>query len=381
MATEAEQKIKEFKAHVEKELQCVPNYSKIKNVSNLRYTRKTHEKYPNKIIQIDMPDNIITRYLKRLSFSNYVLAGNSVANIIEEIPITGDLDFFVNSDYLKSFEEILAGLVIVKVSVQPSLIDIRVKIETIEITISIIHSDYIDPKELIFKFDLDYCRAYINESGIFAYEEALFSIATKTINEPYNLRPYRIQKAIKNGYSFHYDDLCYNMSSLVKTIPRHPGIVHIKIIDEIINIPKIVTFEKFLEIVELNSEIKKYRSYRYTPDTTINEDIVIEYCTLSKRPIAATIEQTIENYSRLCYPKAHLSINEVYDKMFRFDKLNRLQKQWDSLNMNHPLIIHESDYIDKTTYDAINMVVNQNNSFSSYYDYELNIYYQRQLFN
>jgi MFS family permease len=45
--------------------------------------------------------------------------------------------------------------------------------------------------------------------------------------------------------------------SLVKTIPRHPGIVHIKIINEIINIPKIVTFEKFLEIVELNSEIKK----------------------------------------------------------------------------------------------------------------------------
>jgi hypothetical protein len=196
--TETKQKIKEFKVHVEKELQCVPNYSKIKNVSNLRYTHNTrikytdYKKYPNKIIQLDMPDNIITRYLKRLYFSNYVLAGNSVANIIEEISIIGDLDFFVNSNYLKSFEEILADLVVIKVSVQPSLIDIRVKIETIEITISIIHSDYIDPKELIFKFDLDYCRSYINESGIFAYEEALFSIATKTINEPYHLKPYRI---------------------------------------------------------------------------------------------------------------------------------------------------------------------------------------------
>jgi hypothetical protein len=45
----------------------------------------------------------------------------------------------------------------------------------------------------------------MNKSGIFAYEEALFSIATKTIIQPAHLkkiRDFRVQKALKYGYSF-----------------------------------------------------------------------------------------------------------------------------------------------------------------------------------
>ena len=50
---------------------------------------------------------IITKFIESLSYTGFVLAGNSVANIIENIDIQGDLDFWVldKNKYLDVLEE------------------------------------------------------------------------------------------------------------------------------------------------------------------------------------------------------------------------------------------------------------------------------------
>lgn len=157
-----------FCSNAERILGLCPNYSKtiFDNVDlpitdfklNIHYLYDDYTKYPHKLIPVNLKCKIMP-YLKKLSFSTYILAGNSMANIIENVPIVGDLDFFVHADYMSAFEEITAGLNIIKIQAQPTLIDVF----TPDLRISIIHTEYVDPANLIFNFDFDYCRAYMDK--------------------------------------------------------------------------------------------------------------------------------------------------------------------------------------------------------------------------
>src|SRR5579863_4572886 len=126
-------------------------------------------------------DKNILEFLASLSFEGYILAGNSVANMIENVEIKGDLDFWVlanEDDYYDILEE-FAQKNPVMFDIYPSMIEM--KIPNLPL-INLIFSEMIDAEDTVNSFDFDYCRCYYtNETGCMASEVSLASIKTKTI--------------------------------------------------------------------------------------------------------------------------------------------------------------------------------------------------------
>lgn len=161
------------------------------------------------IISVDIAktniDSQIIDFLDSLSYDGFILAGNSVANMIENIPIKGDLDFWVldKKKYLEVLREFKSRKPLVY-DVYPSMI------EMVFLNLPIINLILSDTtaQETVCGFDFDYCRCYYTrQTGCRASNVCLDSISTKTICHETcygDIRANRILKAIKYGYSFNF---------------------------------------------------------------------------------------------------------------------------------------------------------------------------------
>jgi alkylated DNA repair dioxygenase AlkB len=158
----------------------------------------------SKISQMDLFNKSVVSFLKKLSYDGYVLAGNSVANMIENIELQGDLDFWVmnRKDFIPAFFEIIKHLKNAKIGIYTSMLIIE---SDDFVPINLIYTD-LEPNILIKTFDFDYCRCYW--TPIFKIRatqsciDSIFSKHIKNVVEFNNTRFSRIQKAIKYGYTF-----------------------------------------------------------------------------------------------------------------------------------------------------------------------------------
>lgn len=140
-------------------------------------------------------------FINKLSFDGYILAGNSVANMIEGIPLQGDLDFWVEKgkDFYKAFDEMY--LYYDKFNIYPSMIEMLSNDDEMP-KINLIYTEF-TPEQTIKRFDWDYCRCYYTpETGIKKSKICEDSIKNKFIIDPKNYFPNRIFKAVKYGYKF-----------------------------------------------------------------------------------------------------------------------------------------------------------------------------------
>lgn len=139
------------------------------------------------------------KFLKKLSFNGYILAGNSVANMIEKIPLQGDLDFWAKEKhhFLKAFDEMYPYYDNFKI--YPSMIEMISNNDLPKV--NLIYTSLNNDK-LINRFDFDYCRCYWTPSSLVASDDCRRSIKTKFIKYPENWFHKRILKAINYGYSF-----------------------------------------------------------------------------------------------------------------------------------------------------------------------------------
>ena len=160
------------------------------------------------------------KFLKSLSFKHFVLAGNSVANMIENIPIR-DLDFWVltTDKFMDVFNELSVKLEDPTFVIYTSMVEIISKNIPI---INLILSNK-SANDTIADFDFEYCRCYYKQGEIYAGVKCLTAIFTKNIRNEARyayIRKKRIMKAIDYGYSFnrmfwHYNNKLLNKKRLV----------------------------------------------------------------------------------------------------------------------------------------------------------------------
>ena len=237
-------------------------------------------------------------FISNLSFNGYILAGNSVSNMIEKIPLQGDLDFWVQFDenYLNAFDEMAKYYK--NFNMYPSMIEMY-NDDNILPRINLIYTS-LNTKKLLNKFDLPYCKCYwipkINYNNM-ANDKTLTSIETKLISNleitSYNLKNKRILKAVKYGYTFtnlfwyHYDNLILNPDKKQKTEPKKLEYYCIKLedldpnefkLDEI----EIILSDKTNVKLTLSEIANQYQKIALTPKTKLpillkftNEDIIL----------------------------------------------------------------------------------------------------------
>lgn len=228
-------------------------------------------------IECEIPKNWdinVVNLIEKLSFNGFVLAGNSVANIIEGIPLKGDLDFWVSNseDYLKILSEFPGE----KYEIYYSMVNIINKDLP---NINLVYKNC-SPEETIKKFDFDYCRCFYNKKGTFATKSAILSINEKRIlNYLHNgkINPRRIHKAIKYGYSFTkeyqnielpiYEEINFNITNyenitdtfkeIIETYNKNRGKKNIKFLPFLtITKDKYEFVEKYIEETVLNNPLK-----------------------------------------------------------------------------------------------------------------------------
>ena len=237
-------------------------------------------------------------FISNLSFNGYILAGHSVTNMIEKIPLQGDLDFWVQFDenYLNAFDEMAKYYK--NFNLYPSMIEMY-NDDNILPRINLIYTS-LNTQKLLNRFDLPYCKCYwtprINYNDM-ANNKTLTSIKTKLISNleitSYNLKNIRILKAVKYGYTFtnlfwyHYDNLILNPDKKQEIKPTELNYYHIKLedldpnefkLDEIEIIPSDKTNVK----LTLSEIANQYQKIALTPKTKLpillkftNEDIIL----------------------------------------------------------------------------------------------------------
>ena len=195
--------------------------------------------YIHQIVQTYLPSsnwvNAQTmEFIKGLSFNGYVLAGNSVANMIEMIPLQGDLDFWVNktTDFVNAFNEMSQHYQ--HFNIYPSMIELF-NSDNILPRINLIYSN-LEPTEVVYKFDWDYCRCYWTpRNQIYMANECSSSILSKNIKYPRKNSFNRILKALKYGYrfteSFWFDNKHLIANPEIKPTDYSTSIMDIKIED------------------------------------------------------------------------------------------------------------------------------------------------------
>ena len=179
-------------------------------------------------------------FISNLSFDGYILAGHSVTNMIEKIPLQGDLDFWVqfHENYLNTFDEMAKYYK--NFNLYPHMIEMY-NDDNILPRINLIYTS-LDTKKLLNKFDLPYCKCYwipkINYNDM-ANDKTLTSIKTKLIPlteiNIYNIKNKRIVKALKYGYTFdnffwyHFDNLISNPDKKQYKEPTRLEYYHIEL--------------------------------------------------------------------------------------------------------------------------------------------------------
>ena len=141
-----------------------------------------------------------------LTFDNYFLAGNSVANAIKGISLQGDLDFWITKQdsIIPTFNEFAKYYEVVEL--YPSMIKLYNIDGDDELPeINLIYTNMQDYEATILCFDLDYCRCLFHPKiGLKYANECIESIETNKIRFPINVINRRIIKALGYGYSFTY---------------------------------------------------------------------------------------------------------------------------------------------------------------------------------
>ena len=270
-------------------------------------------------------------FISNLSFDGYILAGHSVTNMIEKIPLQGDLDFWVqfHENYLNTFDEMAKYYK--NFNLYPSMIEMY-NDDNILPRINLIYTS-LDTKKLLNKFDLPYCKCYwipkINYNDM-ANDKTLTSIKTKLIPNlgitSYNLKNKRILKAVKYGYTFtklfwyHYDNLILNPDKKQKTEPKELNYYHIKLedldpnefkLDEIEIIPSDKTNVK----LTLSEIANQYQKIAVTSKTKLpillkftNEDIIL----LKKYIELIVLQNPLSNvnYLEIQIGKLRININK-----------------------------------------------------------------------
>jgi hypothetical protein len=198
-------------------------------------------KHVNKQINDDWLSVDAMQFFKSLSFDGYVLAGNSVTNMIQGITLQGDLDFWVSSadSYIRILHEFSQYD---HYNLYPSMVELLS--DNGLPRINLIFAQIPDPCKIIDRFDFDYCKCYYTpDAGIMATNECLKSINSKLIrlsnkgyndfllldnidnqvirNRSINIMDKRILKAIGYGYMFT-NDFWYHNQKLLKKFPNHP---------------------------------------------------------------------------------------------------------------------------------------------------------------
>ena len=270
-------------------------------------------------------------FISNLSFDGYILAGHSVTNMIEKIPLQGDLDFWVqfHENYLNTFDEMAKYYK--NFNLYPSMIEMY-NDDNILPRINLIYTS-LDTKKLLNKFDLPYCKCYwipkINYNDM-ANDKTLTSIKTKLIPNlgitSYNHKNKRILKAVKYGYTFtklfwyHYDNLILNPDKKQKTEPKELNYYHIKLedldpnefkLDEIEIIPSDKTNVK----LTLSEIANQYQKIAVTSKTKLpillkftNEDIIL----LKKYIELIVLQNPLSNvnYLEIQIGKLRININK-----------------------------------------------------------------------
>lgn len=156
------------------------------------------------ITQLDSFRSDIKNYLENLSFDGYVLAGNSVTNMINGSDLTGDLDFWVENSnkFIQTIQELVKDFANVQYNVYISMIEIIIPNF---VPINVIYTN-MKPEETIKRFDFDYCRCYWTPTtGITFTQNCIDCVETHVIRKPIDyveVRNRRIVKALKYGYTF-----------------------------------------------------------------------------------------------------------------------------------------------------------------------------------
>ena len=184
------------------------------------------------------------QFFKSLSFDGYILAGNSVTNMIQEIPLQGDLDFWVNSedDYIRILNEFRDYYD--HYNLYPSMVEMISDNDKLP-RINLIFAKIKESVEIIKHFDFDYCRCYYTPSdGIMATSDCMECISTKIIKKPNeNIMGKRILKAIKYGYVFT-NKFWYDNNHLLKKFQNPPIKGDIRKFSVSINDLNLSAFEK-----------------------------------------------------------------------------------------------------------------------------------------
>ena len=145
----------------------------------------------------------VWEFISNLDFNGYILAGNSIANMIEKIPLQGDLDFWVQKldDYFTVFNYMHKYYD--HFNLYPSMVEM---IDTNEIypRINLLYTN-LDSVQLINNFDFPYCRClWTPQTGIIYQNDCEKSIKSKQIQyiNLKDIKNKRILKAINYGYKF-----------------------------------------------------------------------------------------------------------------------------------------------------------------------------------
>ena len=148
-------------------------------------------------------------FLKSLSFNDYILAGNAVSNMFEQIPLQGDLDFWVskNSSFINTFREMSKYYTVF--NIYPSMIEM-IDTNNILPTVNLIYTN-LHLNEIVSRFDFAYCKcSWTPQTGIRISNETKKSILSKQItsitpDNPFKIMHKRLLKAIKYGYNFNIE--------------------------------------------------------------------------------------------------------------------------------------------------------------------------------
>lgn len=280
-------------------------------------------------------------FLSSLSFQGYILAGNSVSNMYEQVPLQGDLDFWACgwTDFLNGFKEM--SKFYKNFSMYPSMIEMY-NDDNVLPKINLIYTK-LSPFQTIDRFDFPYCKAYWSpQTGLKIKDQAIIAIQKKFIpwtnpTSPLAIKFKRILKAVGYGYRFTHDfwyqlrhlNLIANPNKITDSRSRTPCDIKLEDLDltkfELASVPINVS-DKSNKALTLKEITYQYRQIALTPNVklpillTFNSDelnLMTEYISLiiSQNPLKDT------HYLEVRIGTHFVNYSDRYEKYFENLKL------------------------------------------------------------
>jgi alkylated DNA repair dioxygenase AlkB len=240
-------------------------------------------------------------FFKSLSFNGYVLAGHSVTNIIQKVPLHGDLDFWVMKK--DNYINILLNdfYMYDDYNIYPSMIEMISNDGLPKINLIFA---YLKPDEIINRFDFDYCRCYYTpETGVVARSDCLECIKTKIIRHSNYTTTKRILKAVHNNYLFS-NDFWGVFSDLLNCNKKPISSNHqpLDIKEEDLDLNKFKKEKANIMITGINDKKRTLDEIFNQYNAIVNKDIEL--------PILLTIKRdTINFYNLLKYYTENIILN------------------------------------------------------------------------